>query len=132
MVRGCDGAKVGALRVRGSRVRTVALSHPPGTNRRTIAPSNPRPRPPRRCPPDLAVEVLSPSTKRIDRGRKSELLARHRVPEYWLVDPDQQTLEVRLERDGCYPDPVVLGAGFYESVTLPGLHVDIAPLFVWP
>jgi Uma2 family endonuclease len=85
-----------------------------------------------RFPPDLAIEVLSPSTRRIDRGRKSELLACHHVPEYWLVDPDQRTLEVRLERDGQYPDPVVLTGGAYESVTLPGLRVEIQPLFVWP
>src|SRR5829696_7489949 len=34
-----------------------------------------------RFPPDLAIEVLSASTQRIDRGRKSDLLARHHVPE---------------------------------------------------
>ncbi len=85
-----------------------------------------------RFPPDLAVEVLSPSTRRIDRGRKSDLLARHGVPEYWLVDPEVRTLEVRLEREGRYPDPVVLTEGRYESITLPGLTLEIAPLFVWP
>lgn len=82
-----------------------------------------------RFPPDLAVEVLSSSTARIDRGRKSELLARHRVAEYWLVDPRERTFEVRLERDGRYADPVVLTGGRYQSVTLPGLVVDIEPLF---
>jgi Uma2 family endonuclease len=83
-----------------------------------------------RVPPDLAVEVLSPSTKRIDRGRKSELLARHRVPEYWLVDPDAGSLEVRLEQDGRYPDPMVWTSGRYDSQTLQGLTVEIEPLFV--
>lgn len=81
-----------------------------------------------RFPPDLAIEVLSPSTARIDRGRKSDLLARHRVPEYWLVDPRERTFEVRLERDGRYADPIVLTGGRYQSVTLPGLVLDIERL----
>src|SRR5262245_60248226 len=47
-----------------------------------------------RVPPDLAVEVLSRSTERRDRGRKMELLARFGVPEYWLVDPARNVLEI--------------------------------------
>ena len=44
--------------------------------------------------PDLAVEILSPGTARNDRGRKLQLLARHRVREYWLIDPDAISIEV--------------------------------------
>lgn len=44
--------------------------------------------------PDLAVEILSPSTAGNDRGRKLQLLARHGVREYWLVDPDAVAIEV--------------------------------------
>jgi Uma2 family endonuclease len=44
--------------------------------------------------PDLAVEILSPSTSWNDRGRKLRLLAQHAVREYWLVDPDAVTIEV--------------------------------------
>lgn len=44
--------------------------------------------------PDLAIEILSPSTAGNDRGRKMQLLARHRVREYWLVDPDAVAIEV--------------------------------------
>lgn len=47
-----------------------------------------------RVPPDLAIEILSPSTAGNDRGRKMQLLARHGVPEYWLVDPQAVTIEV--------------------------------------
>jgi len=50
--------------------------------------------------PDLAVEILSPSTAANDRGRKLRLLARHRVREYWLVDPNAVSVEVyTLEGD---------------------------------
>jgi Uma2 family endonuclease len=44
--------------------------------------------------PDLAIEIVSPSTAANDRGRKMQLLARHGVREYWLVDPDATTIEV--------------------------------------
>ena len=44
--------------------------------------------------PDLAIEILSPSTAGNDRGRKLPLLARHAVREYWLVDPDAVRIEV--------------------------------------
>ena len=85
-----------------------------------------------RFAPSLAVEMLSPSTRRIDRGRKSDLLARHHVREYWLVDPEARSLEVRVEQDGNYPDSIVATSGRYESRTLPGLAVEIEPLFLWP
>jgi Uma2 family endonuclease len=47
-----------------------------------------------RVQPDLAIEILSPSTASNDRGRKMRLLARHGVREFWLVDPDAVTIEV--------------------------------------
>src|SRR5262249_34453728 len=55
-----------------------------------------------RVPPDLAVEVLSRSTERRDRGRKMELLAKSGVPEYWIVDPAQNTLEIYVLTDSRY------------------------------
>jgi len=51
-------------------------------------------RKPNRVAPDLAIEILSPATASNDRGRKMQLLARHRVGEYWLVDPEAATIEV--------------------------------------
>lgn len=44
--------------------------------------------------PDLVVEILSPSTEGRDRTTKRTLYARHGVAEYWLVDPEAQTIEV--------------------------------------
>lgn len=41
----------------------------------------------------LAIEVLSPSTAREDRGRKRRLFARVGVPEYWIADVDQRVIE---------------------------------------
>jgi Uma2 family endonuclease len=55
-----------------------------------------------RAAPDLAVEVLSRSTEARDRGRKMQLLARFGVPEYWIVDPVTNTLELYVLRDSRY------------------------------
>ena len=41
----------------------------------------------------LAVEVLSPSTRRIDRGAKLDLYQRKGVPEYWIVDVDSRSVD---------------------------------------
>jgi Uma2 family endonuclease len=48
--------------------------------------------------PDWVCEVISPSTGRIDRSRKTRIYAREGVAHLWLVDPTPRTLEVyRLE-----------------------------------
>ena len=44
--------------------------------------------------PDLVVEVLSPSTARTDRGRKRALYQETGVREYWIVDAEQNRVEI--------------------------------------
>jgi Uma2 family endonuclease len=38
-------------------------------------------------PPDIVVEILSPSTRVLDQRVKKRTYARFSVPEYWIVDP---------------------------------------------
>ncbi len=52
--------------------------------------------------PDLVVEVLSPSTERVDRMEKFQEYAQAGVQEYWIVDPDACTVEVYVLRNGIY------------------------------
>jgi Uma2 family endonuclease len=52
--------------------------------------------------PLLAVEVLSPSTRRIDVGRKRERYQRAGTAAYWVVDPDVPRLVAWELRDGVY------------------------------
>lgn len=44
--------------------------------------------------PDLVAEVLSPSTVRNDKTRKKEAYARCGVQEYWIVSPDEKSVEI--------------------------------------
>lgn len=50
--------------------------------------------------PDLVVEVLSPSTSKNDRMHKKAVYETCGVREYWLVDPNNRTVEQYLPRDG--------------------------------
>lgn len=83
-----------------------------------------------RVAPDLAVEVLSPSTESLDRGRKMALLARSGVPEYWIVDPVANLLEVYALGEGEYrPTGVFSEHDRVASPTLQGLAFDAARIF---
>ena len=53
-------------------------------------------------PPDWVCEVLSPSTERIDRGRKLRIYAGAGVGHAWFVNPVERTLEVLRLRDGAW------------------------------
>jgi Uma2 family endonuclease len=43
--------------------------------------------------PDWVCEVISPSTRRLDRVRKFPLYAKHGVAHAWMIDPDERSLE---------------------------------------
>ncbi|MBO9614529.1 MAG: Uma2 family endonuclease [Dyadobacter sp.] len=43
--------------------------------------------------PDLVVEVLSASTESRDRGVKFDDYQAHGIEEYWIIDPENETLE---------------------------------------
>ena len=46
------------------------------------------------APPDLVIEITSPSTAHRDRGVKLERYRHFEVPEYWIVDLDARTVDV--------------------------------------
>jgi Uma2 family endonuclease len=54
------------------------------------------------APPDLCVEVLSPSNAGYDRTDKFDLYQSAGVPFYWIVDPMEQTLEAYRLVNGVY------------------------------
>lgn len=82
-------------------------------------------------PPDLAVEVLSPSTRMIDRGVKMQRYARAGIPSYWIIDPLALTLEAYELREGAY----VLAADLrdddqFSPRLFPGLTIPLAELWI--
>ena len=57
--------------------------------------------------PVLAVEIQSPSTRRIDLGTKRLTYEAAGAPAYWLVDPDVPSLTVLHLEDGRYAEHAV-------------------------
>ena len=83
-----------------------------------------------RAAPDIAVEVLSPATASVDRGRKMRIFARYGVPEYWIVDPVRLEIEVHVLEDGAYRRAqLATGADTVRSVLLPDLSFAAAGIF---
>lgn len=83
--------------------------------------------------PDLCVEVVSPSTAAADRGKKMQIFARYGVPEYWIVDPSAESIEVYELASGAYALRVkALGAEPVSPPVLPGLTFSAASLFRSP
>lgn len=52
--------------------------------------------------PDLAIEIISPSTAKNDRGRKKEVYEQCGVREYWIVNPADKTIEQYLLQNGKF------------------------------
>src|SRR5829696_1919468 len=79
-------------------------------------------------PPDLAVEIISPTSRKIDQERKFALYARSGVPEYWLLDGVNRSLRM-FRLDGDRYVAVEPTEGRLESTVIPGLVLDPAALF---
>jgi|HubBroStandDraft_3_1064219.scaffolds.fasta_scaffold14790_2 Uma2 family endonuclease len=88
--------------------------------------------------PDLAAEVLSPSTRQVDRGVKLRAYRRFGFGEYWIVDPVGETVEV-FRGEGDWTEPAVFlsrAAGSHSSRELaltsplfPGLVLTMDQIF---
>ena len=80
--------------------------------------------------PDLLVEIISPESPERDRIVKRRLYPENGVGEYWLVDIEQQTIEV-LKLSGKAYGP----HGYFEaddtltSVVVPGLLLPVRQVF---
>ena len=80
--------------------------------------------------PDLAVEILSPTTEARDRGIKLKAYPRFGVKEYWLVDPAARAVEVhRLTPEGYELPKTFALDDTLTSRLLPGFKLDVATIY---
>jgi Uma2 family endonuclease len=80
--------------------------------------------------PDLLVEVVSPDGVERDRLVKRRLYAESGVREYWLVDPEERTVEVlTLAGTGWVPQGYFKSTDVLISPTLPGLALPLGDVF---
>jgi len=80
--------------------------------------------------PDLVVEVLAKSTQKNDRGIKYKDYETHKIEEYWIVDPEQKTLEqYQLNKEHQYELTVKSNNGTIHSSSIKGFNFDIEAIF---
>jgi Uma2 family endonuclease len=84
-------------------------------------------------PPDLVVEILSPSNSRKDRLQKMQIYKKAGVEHYWLVDPQEKTMECYALNDGLYTR---VTAGMDNEVVelphFPGLSIPLRTIWNHP
>ncbi len=82
-------------------------------------------------PVDLAVEVISLGNRNRDRIEKRDLYEQYGVREYWIVDPEAQTLEVlHLDKSGRYELVMRCTPGqIARSRLVPGVEVPVEEVF---
>ena len=82
--------------------------------------------------PDLAVEILSVTTRKADEMIKRKLYERYGVSEYWIVDPELQMIKVFRMTDHGYTRAVELSLEAQGSLTtplLPDLSISLTDIF---
>lgn len=80
--------------------------------------------------PDVVIEILSPSTARHDRLVKLHLYQQAGVREYWIVSPEEQTVQVFLLRDGLLlPCEVYDRFAVAKITALDGCFIELARVF---
>jgi Uma2 family endonuclease len=83
-------------------------------------------------PPDVVVEILSEGTRKTDEVTKRKLYERYGVREYWIVDPELETVKLyTLEKDR-YVKIAELSKEANDRLTsplLPGLQIPLTDTF---
>jgi Uma2 family endonuclease len=79
--------------------------------------------------PNLVVEILSPSTKKIDLGEKKAIYAKNGVDEYWVLDTDMRRLTAFQMSAQAYGEGKVYQLDeLISSSVLRGLHCSVREL----
>ena len=85
--------------------------------------------------PELVVEIASTSTRRRDETIKRRLYERDGVSEYWLVDPERDSIRVYRREGDRFGRAVELTSERADVLTtplLPGLEIVLTGIFVEP
>ncbi|MCU0354435.1 MAG: Uma2 family endonuclease [Cytophagales bacterium] len=78
--------------------------------------------------PDLVIEIISPSTRKLDLDEKRPLYQKHRVPEVYFVDAAKKLVMIDVLEDGDYVS-LSLRDGTFASRVLPGLTWEIEKMY---
>jgi len=79
--------------------------------------------------PDMIIEILSPSTARIDRGIKFRKYLKAGVREYWIVDPELKLLQVNILSGKNYIISIYDSDEVAPVQILDGCEINLADVF---
>ena len=80
-------------------------------------------------PPDLVVEVLSPTTMQRDVGKKKRIYHAYGVQWYWVVDMERQVIEeYRWTPEGYLLTQVVLPDETFRPKLFPEMEINLKAL----
>ena len=79
--------------------------------------------------PDLVIEILSPSTARIDMLKKFHAYLKAEVLEYWIVDPEGKTIDVFKLENGEYVGSEYIKDAVVKSHVLEGCEIKLVDVF---
>ncbi len=81
-------------------------------------------------PPDLVVEIVSPTSYYRDRYEKFEIYEKAGIKEYWIVYPGEKAIEIWVLKEGKYElHSIASGEGKVRSEVLKGFEVDLKEVF---
>jgi len=81
-------------------------------------------------PADLVAEVVSLGGRNRDRIAKRDLYEQHGIKEYWIIDPEPQTVDVLFLEASRYV--LVMRSGLDQTAAsrlLPGFEISVNDLF---
>ena len=81
--------------------------------------------------PDLIIEILSPSTQRTDKREKYKLYQEFGVQEYWIVDPNNKSIDVFSLENNRYENLFVATDNeTIQSQVLEGFSLEVSQIFI--
>ena len=80
-------------------------------------------------PPDLVLEILSPSTSKKEMFLKFEAYLNAGVREYWVIEPEQKLVQVHIYENRHFISSSYKEDGVIESTVLKGFSFDLKILW---
>jgi len=80
-------------------------------------------------PPDLVVEIVSPSNTHSELFHKFQYYLEARVREYWVIDPETKKVQVHVYDNGHYISTAYKDNARIPVTILPGLEIPLGDLW---
>jgi Uma2 family endonuclease len=80
-------------------------------------------------PPDLVIEIVSPSNTLQELFAKFQVYLNAGVREYWMIEPEQKTVQVHVLENGHYISSICTKDAVIPVTILPPLSIDLKTIW---